>query len=125
MLEQHAEEPADPVNPQRVFHELSPRLPDDCILTGDSGSPRSGTRATSLPPRDARRALRHAGDDGLGGALRARGEVRLPGPAGDRRVGDGAMQMSGINALIDVAKHWRRWSDPRLIVLVLNNRDLN
>jgi pyruvate dehydrogenase (quinone) len=40
-------------------------------------------------------------------------------------VGDGAMQMLGINALIDVAKYWHRWSDPRLIVLVLNNQDLN
>ncbi len=39
--------------------------------------------------------------------------------------GDGAMQMNGINALIDVGKYWRRWADPRLIVLVLNNRDLN
>jgi pyruvate dehydrogenase (quinone) len=40
-------------------------------------------------------------------------------------VGDGAMQMSGNAALIDVAKHWRKWSDPRVIVIVLNNRDLN
>jgi pyruvate dehydrogenase (quinone) len=40
-------------------------------------------------------------------------------------VGDGAMQMSGLNALVDVAKHWRKWRDPRLVVLVLNNRDLN
>jgi pyruvate dehydrogenase (quinone) len=40
-------------------------------------------------------------------------------------VGDGAMQMNGINELITVAKYWMRWSDPRLIVLVLNNRDLN
>ena len=39
--------------------------------------------------------------------------------------GDGAMQMSGINSLIDVSKYWQQWSDPRLIVLVLNNRDLN
>ena len=39
--------------------------------------------------------------------------------------GDGAMQMNGINALIDVAKHRHRWSDPRFVVLVLNNRDLN
>jgi thiamine pyrophosphate-dependent acetolactate synthase large subunit-like protein len=35
------------------------------------------------------------------------------------------MQMNGINELITVAKYWMRWSDPRLIVLVLNNRDLN
>ena len=40
-------------------------------------------------------------------------------------VGDGAMQMSGVSALIDVAKYWRRWHDPRLVILVLNNRDLN
>jgi pyruvate dehydrogenase (quinone) len=39
--------------------------------------------------------------------------------------GDGALQMNGINALIDVARAWRRWPDPRLIVLVLNNRELN
>ena len=40
-------------------------------------------------------------------------------------VGDGAMQMNGMNELITVAKYWQRWTDPRLIVLVLNNRDLN
>jgi pyruvate dehydrogenase (quinone) len=40
-------------------------------------------------------------------------------------VGDGAMQMSGINDLITVSKYWREWSDPRFVVLVLNNRDLN
>jgi pyruvate dehydrogenase (quinone) len=39
--------------------------------------------------------------------------------------GDGAMQMIGLNGLIGVAKYWREWDDPRLIVLVLNNRDLN
>jgi len=40
-------------------------------------------------------------------------------------VGDGAMQMNGINGLITIAKYWTRWSDPRLVVMVLNNRDLN
>src|SRR5205814_50225 len=40
-------------------------------------------------------------------------------------VGDGAMQMNGLNELITVSKYWRRWSDPRLVILVLNNRDLN
>jgi pyruvate dehydrogenase (quinone) len=33
--------------------------------------------------------------------------------------------MNGMNELLTVAKYWRRWSDPRLVVLVLNNRDLN
>jgi pyruvate dehydrogenase (quinone) len=40
-------------------------------------------------------------------------------------IGDGAMQMLGINALIDVAYYWRRWSNPQLVLLVLNNHDLN
>ncbi len=40
-------------------------------------------------------------------------------------VGDGAMQMLGNNGLITISKYWREWSDPRLIVLVLHNNDLN
>jgi pyruvate dehydrogenase (quinone) len=39
--------------------------------------------------------------------------------------GDGAMQMGGNAELITVAKYWKTWADPRLIILVLNNRDLN
>jgi pyruvate dehydrogenase (quinone) len=40
-------------------------------------------------------------------------------------VGDGAMQMLGLNGLISIGKYWREWEDPRLIIVVLNNRDLN
>src|SRR5207253_8861937 len=40
-------------------------------------------------------------------------------------VGDGAMQMLGNNGLITISKYWKEWSDPRLIIMVLNNRDLN
>jgi pyruvate dehydrogenase (quinone) len=40
-------------------------------------------------------------------------------------VGDGAMQMNGINELITIAKYRDRWPDQRLIIMVLNNRDLN
>jgi pyruvate dehydrogenase (quinone) len=40
-------------------------------------------------------------------------------------VGDGAMQMNGNSELVTVAKYWKEWSDPRLIVLVLHNDDLN
>lgn len=39
--------------------------------------------------------------------------------------GDGAMQMLGINGLITIAREWRKWADPRLVVMVLNNGDLN
>jgi pyruvate dehydrogenase (quinone) len=40
-------------------------------------------------------------------------------------VGDGAMQMNGNSELITATKYWKRWSNPKLIVAVLNNRDLN
>ena len=33
--------------------------------------------------------------------------------------------MNGNNELLTIAKYWREWADPRLIVLVLNNGDLN
>ena len=73
------------VNPTRLFHELSPRLPDDAILTADSGS------ATNWwgPPSEAAQgheggALGNAGDDVPGGPLRAGGEVRPPRSARDR-----------------------------------------
>jgi pyruvate dehydrogenase (quinone) len=39
--------------------------------------------------------------------------------------GDGAMQMNGLAELITISKYWQKWKDPRLIVMVLNNRDLN
>jgi pyruvate dehydrogenase (quinone) len=39
--------------------------------------------------------------------------------------GDGTMQMNGNNVLITIEKYWQRWSNPQLIILVLNNRDLN
>jgi pyruvate dehydrogenase (quinone) len=40
-------------------------------------------------------------------------------------VGDGAMQMNGINEMITIAKYWQDWTDPRLVVMVLHNDDLN
>ena len=40
-------------------------------------------------------------------------------------VGDGAMQMNGNAELVTVGKYWKRWKDPRLVVLVLHNDDLN
>jgi pyruvate dehydrogenase (quinone) len=40
-------------------------------------------------------------------------------------VGDGAMQMNNMAELITVTKYWREWADPRWIVCVLNNCDLN
>lgn len=39
--------------------------------------------------------------------------------------GDGAMQMNGLAELITIKRYWEQWADPRLIVAVLRNDDLN
>ncbi|MGJ0391802.1 MAG: thiamine pyrophosphate-requiring protein [Methylocystis sp.] len=126
VLERQAMQPANPINPQRVFWELSPKLPEQCILTGDSGS------STNWFARDLK--LRRGMSASLSGGLATMGpgipyaiaaKFAHPHRPVIALVGDGAMQMNGLNGLITIGKYWRRWSDPRLIVLVLNNRDLN
>jgi pyruvate dehydrogenase (quinone) len=124
--EDRAMQPAEPLNPQRVFWELSPRLPDRCIIAGDSGS------HTNWYARDVK--IRRGMMASLSGGLATMGSG-MPYAIGakfahpDRPVlaicGDGAMQMNGMAELITVAKYCRQWSDPRFVVLVLNNRDLN
>ena len=118
--------PQNGINPERVFYELSPRLPERCILSADSGSSAnwyarylkirkgmmgslSGTLATMGPGVPYAIAAKFAWPDRVPVAL----------------VGDGAMLMNGINELVTIAKYWRQWTDPRLVILVLNNRDLN
>jgi pyruvate dehydrogenase (quinone) len=126
ILDNRAMEDAQPLNPQKVYHELSPRLPDLCILTADSGSA-TNWWARQLKLRDGMQAALSGTlatmCPGVPYALAAK--FAYPDRPVIASVGDGAMQMLGINALIDVAKYWHRWSDPRLIVLVLNNQDLN
>ena len=118
---------ADPINPERVFWELRPRLPDDCILSADSGT------AANWYARDLkiRRGMMARGSGNLAtmgrGVPYAVGGQVLLSPTGRSiaLTGDGAMQMNGLNACITVAKYWKEWKDPRWIILVLNNRDLN
>jgi pyruvate dehydrogenase (quinone) len=126
VLENRAMTEANPVNPQRVFWELSPRLPEGCILTCDSGT------AAAWFARDLK--IRRGMMASLSGGLATMGPAvpyalaakhAYPDRPVIALVGDGAMQMLGINALIGIAASWRRWSDPRLVVMVLNNSDLN
>src|SRR5438067_1819495 len=126
LMEARAMNDADRLNPQRVFWELSSRLPDDCILSSDSGS------AANWFARDIR--IRRGMRASLSGTLATMGpgvpyaiaaKFAHPTKPVIALVGDGAMQMNGINELITIAKYWERWADPRLVVLVLNNRDLN
>ena len=126
VLEARAMTSADPLNPQRVFWELSPLLPDNCILTGDSGSV-ANWYARDIKIRRGMKGSLSGGLASLGAGTPYAVAAKFAYP--DRTViafmGDGAMQMNGMNVMITVAKYWREWASPNFIVLVLNNRDLN
>ncbi|HEY3792532.1 MAG TPA: thiamine pyrophosphate-dependent enzyme, partial [Bradyrhizobium sp.] len=117
---------AHPVNPQRVTWELSPRLPDNVILTSDSGSC-ANWYARDLKMRRGMMASLSGGLASMGAAVPYAIAAKLAHP--DRPVialvGDGAMQMNNMAELITVAKYWRQWKSPRWIVGVFNNEDLN
>ena len=126
VMEAEAMVDADPVNPLRLFHELSVRLPDDAIIAADSGSAANWYA----------RQLRFRGDvrGSLSGNLATMGPgvpygigAKFGNPARPVIVfeGDGAMQMNGLAELITIKHYWQDWADPRLIVAVLHNDDLN
>ncbi|WP_375765032.1 thiamine pyrophosphate-requiring protein [Archangium gephyra] len=126
VVEGRAMNDANPINPQRVFHELSPKLPDGVILSSDSGS------SANWFARDIK--IRKGMMASLSGNLATMGcgvpyaigaKFAYPDRPVIAMVGDGAMQMNGNAELVTVAKYWKEWKDPRFIVLVLNNRDLN
>jgi pyruvate dehydrogenase (quinone) len=126
ILAERAMDDGDPVNPLRVFHELSPRLPDNCILTADSGS------ATNWWARHLK--IRRGMKAALSGTLATMcpgvpyafaAKMAYPDRPVIASLGDGAMQMLGVNALIDIAHRYESWSNKQLIVIVLNNKDLN
>lgn len=126
VLEARAMHAAEPVNPQRVFWELSKRLPDRAIVTADSGSV-ANWYARDLKFRRGMMGSLSGGLASLGAGTPYAVAAKFAFP--DRPViacmGDGAMQMNGLNVLITVSKYWREWTTPHWICLVLNNRDLN
>lgn len=125
-LESRAMRDADPVNPQRVFWELSPRLPDDVILASDSGSAANWyMRDLKARPTMMASLSGNLATMGPGVPYAIAAKFTHPDRPAIALVGDGAMQMNGINGLITIAKYWKQWSDPRLVVCVLNNHDLN
>jgi len=114
------------IRPQGIFSAISRRLPDNAILSSDSGSAAnwfarqvkirrgmkaslSGNLATMVPGVPYAIAAKFAFPDRISVAM----------------VGDGAMQMGGMAELITAAKYYKTWKDPRLVILVLNNEDLN
>jgi len=125
-MESRAMHSADPVNPQRVVWELSPRLPERAIITSDSGSC-ANWYARDIKIRRGMMASLSGGLASMGAAVPYAIAAKFAHP--DRPVvalvGDGAMQMNNMAELITVAKYWREWSNRTWVVCVFNNQDLN
>lgn len=126
VVEQRERNQAAPLNPQLVFGELSPRLPEDTIIACDSGTC-AAWYARNLKMRRGMMGSLSGGLATMGCAMPYAIAAKLAHPQRPviALVGDGAWQMNGINALVTVAHLWKRWSDPRLVILVLDNGDLN
>lgn len=126
VMQRRAAVPADPLNPEQVVHALDALLPENAMIAADSGS------AANWYARHLR--MRGTMRGSLSGTLATMGpgvpymigaKFAHPDRPAIAIVGDGAMQMNGLAELITVAKYFQQWSDPRLIVAVLNNQDLN
>ncbi len=126
VMDARAHSEAKPINPQLLYWELSRQLPDNCIVTSDTGT------GTNWYARDLkfRRGMMGSVSGGLatmcpGVPYALAAKFAYPDRVVIATVGDGAMQMLGNDGLISISKYWKRWQDPRLIVMVLQNDDLN
>ena len=126
VLESRAMTSANPVNPQRVVWELSPRVPERAIITSDSGSC-ANWYARDLKIRRGMMCSLSGGLASMGAAVPYAIAAKFAHP--DRPVialvGDGAMQMNNMAELITVAKYWKEWANPKWVCCVFNNQDLN
>jgi pyruvate dehydrogenase (quinone) len=126
LIEERAMLDADPINPQRLFWELNKHLPDDTIIAADSGTSADWfARTLKLKPSHLTSLSGTLATMGPGVPYAIAAKFTHPNRPALALVGDGAMQMNGMAELITAAKYYDRWADPRLVVLVLNNRDLN
>jgi pyruvate dehydrogenase (quinone) len=126
VLEARSMNEANPINPQKVFWELSKLLPDNCILAGDSGST-AFWLARDLKIRNGMRASVSGSLATMGSSVpyAMAAKFAFPDRVPIAISGDGAMQMLCMNELITIAKYWKTWQTPQLVILVINNQDLN
>jgi pyruvate dehydrogenase (quinone) len=114
------------LRPQALFASLSRRLPDGAIVTSDAGT------ASTWFAREVR--MRRGMKASLSGSLATMvpavpyaiaAKFAYPDRVAVATTGDGAMQMGDMAEMLTALKYYATWDDPRLVVLVLNNEDLN
>ncbi|ACE94393.1 putative thiamine pyrophosphate protein (plasmid) [Rhizobium etli CIAT 652] len=125
-LDERAHVEANPVNPQRVVSELSLRLPDNVVITSDSGSC-ANWYARDLKMRRGMKGSLSGGLASMGAAVPYAIAAKFAHPERPvvGLVGDGAMQMNNLAEMITVSKYWKAWTNPTFVVCVFNNQDLN
>ena len=113
------------VNPEVIFTSLARLLPDNVILAADAGTS-TNFAARHLPLRRGMKFSLSGGLATMGSAVpyAIAAKFAFPDRVAIALTGDGAMQMNGLLELITVARYWKSWSDPRLVFMVNNNRDL-
>ena len=114
------------IRPQGLFSSLSRQLPDNAILSSDSGSA-ANWYARQIRIRRGMKAMLSGNlatmVPGVPYAIAAK--FAYPERVSIAMVGDGAMQMGGMAEMLTAAKYYKTWADPRMVVLVLVNEDLN
>ena len=124
--EARAKESANPINPEFVAWELSRRLPDNAILSADSGTT-ANWYGRAIKMREGMKGSVSGSLASLGAAVpyAIAAKFAYPDRVPVALTGDGAFQMNGLNEMLTVKKYWKEWSDPRLVFIVFNNQDLN
>ena len=126
VVEGRAKQSGNPINPEFVAWELSPRLPDNTILSADSGTT-ANWYGRDIKMRKSMMGSISGNLATMAAAVPYAIAAKFAYP--DRPVvsltGDGAVQMLGLDGFITVGKYWKEWADPRLIFIVFNNQDLN
>ncbi|MFF5757109.1 thiamine pyrophosphate-requiring protein [Streptomyces longwoodensis] len=126
VMDRRANVSADPINPEYVARALDPLLPADAIVTSDSGSVANWyARHLTFKPGMRGSLSGTLATMGCGVPYAIGAKFAHPDRPVIALVGDGAMQMNGLAEMITAAKYADRWEDPRLVVAVWNNRDLN
>jgi len=126
ILKERAMLETQPLNPQRVYYEIFERMPSNAIIATDTGTSTVWyAQYHKFQPGMMGTVSGKLATMGVGLPYAIAAKCAFPERPVIALVGDGAMQMNGMNELLTVQRYWRNWQSPQFIVLVLNNRELN